>query len=706
MNKYVILPSVKYFKISNFNLYKNNEFEWTFDRNFNLFLGINGLGKTTSLNLIAYALVGLIDKDEKDENNKKIRKSEIEEFTEIMDYGISDRNFFKRYDEQKNSQVYIEFELDNNKISLTRDMLKHRITSLCVNNESLYEELDRSYDNIFEKYSGITIQNFTRILYTLLIRYEEAPSLLFRPRTQHTALRTLFFDDSFHEKFLNAERIYRSLNGDFRRLSDQLKNKRDEILENEKVCKEKDAALIELGEKDEGANNEILKLEQRKKDYILEVNKIDKDIILNEKSLEELSKNHSNLISKKDTICYEKEILEEEIITLEKSVYSYIYSANSIYNLAINSAKYNDCIFCGSKINEDNVKKLLESIDQSSCPFCHSKVGLYNINSKVNLSELDNKLEKKRSISVYLKEISKEIDDIAIQINTIKQKNEKLYNQRSEIYKLQILCDKELDNYNNQIKGSNFFILQNELKNSKYILDRHVEEFEKESLKIFGYKIDYGGFNSAKEARKGIGGIDKKLEDAKIHFDCLLNQSEKGVKDFEREIIQRFNKYNVLNREFTLEVKESDTIEHNISFKYNIFIPVEIKTNSYGVRDKASKLSKSQQIILDYAFRMALIEYYCEITNNKDVFIMFETSEGVFDFSNVVKFSETLLKYSQQNKILLISNLSNVDYLKSILNIDLPDSKKNILNFIEFSGKENIDKDFFDKKIDEIKKLF
>lgn len=702
MNKYVILPSIRYIKISNFNLYKNNEFEWNFDRNFNLFLGINGLGKSTTLSLIAYALVGLIDKNEKDDDDKRISKNEIGEFTEISEYGISDKKFFKRYDQQKNSQVYLEFSLGANKFKLTRDMLNHSIKSICINEMDVQGDLDKEYTNIFEKYSGISIQNFIRIFYTLLIRYEEAPSLLFRPRTQHTALRTLFFDNSFHEEFLNAERKYRSLNGDFRRLTDNLRDKREKIIDNIKSCRVKSE---ELGEYDKNGghwNDEITKLELRKTDLEKKIFNIEEQIKSVEEHLDKLNNQHNDLIRRKDGIGYDKELLDEEINNLQKNMYAYIYSDNSVYNLAINSARYNDCIFCGSKISKEKVEKLISTINSNSCPFCHTSINGYQNNKRIDKAELEKQLEKRNYLNKQYKEISKELEEVNSTISSNKSRYESLYKELIDTRKLQVSYDKELDGLYKKKNSTQFVLLENELKKANLLTDALIKEFEEDSLKIYGYKVDYNIFESAVDARKGIGGIDKELDSAKTYFNNLLEQSTYGVKEFESKIIEKFNKYNILNNEFTLEVRESDNIEHNIPYKYNIFVPVGVDRDGYEVRDKSSKLSKSQQIVLDYAFRMALVEHYCEITNNKDILIAFETSEGVFDFRNVEKFADTLKKYSLNNKILLISNLSNADYLKSILSIELPDSEKYIKNFIDVSGKKNIDRDFFVKKFEEL----
>lgn len=709
MSEYVNLPEITYLEINNFNLYKDGKFTWNFDKKFNLFLGTNGLGKTTTISLIAYALVGFINKKEKDENNDKIRKNEIEEFTEILDYGITDKKYYKRYTQQKESTVSLKFKLGSNIIELTRDMLNHNINKLKINNDEIFQDQEKKYIETFEIFSGISIKNFIRILYTLLIRYEEAPSLLFRPKTQHTALRTLFFDSTFHEKFLNVERKYRSLDGDFRRFSDDLRTAQKKIIENEDLINKKNEELGILSTSKETKESQkeynILKLEESIKNYEKNIINIEEQISLNEKLLNEFNSSLGISNQKKDKVNYNIEIIEEEISELEKRLYSYIYSSNSIYNLAVKSLKkHNDCIFCGSIIEKDKLSVINESIDESTCPFCHTKINTIKNNNEIDKSELNKKLEIKHGLLDSLKKINTEIDTLNSQINSYSNKLSMLYKELKDIRFILISINKDLDKLLNDKSNKEYHDLVDEIKKMRNSTDALINEFEKDSIKIYGYKVDYNSYESPTEARKGIGGIDSELKNIELEYFSLQDKSTKGIKEFESKIIDKFNKYNILKDEFTLEVQESESLEPNIIVKHNIFIPIGIQKGSNNVRDKANKLSKSELIVLDYAFRMALIEYYSEITGNKDIIIVFETSEGVFDFSNVKMFASILIEYSLTNKILLISNLSNAEYLKSLLTMEIPQENKRVLNFIEVSDKENIGRkvEFFKEKLSEI----
>lgn len=101
--------------------------------------------------------------------------------------------------------------------------------------------------------------------------------------------------------------------------------------------------------------------------------------------------------------------------------------------------------------------------------------------------------------------------------------------------------------------------------------------------------------------------------------------------------------------------------------------------------------------MLDYAFRLALIDLYSELSDNHKIFVAFESSEGVFDIGNIDMFTKMLKKYSKDNMLLLISNFNNIEYLNSLISNTFENDTNKILNFISISGKENIDKELYNK---------
>lgn len=704
MKSYVNLPEIKHIEVNNFNLYKNGNFEWDFSEKFSLFLGINGLGKTTTLTLIAYALVGLIEEDEKDNNNKNISKEEIKEFTEIREYGVNEKSYFKRYDNQKDSNVYLEFKLGENTIKVKRNILNHNIIGLMINNDEIIDDLDENYKYYFHKYSGMTIQSFIRILYTLLIRFEEAPSLLFRPRTQHTALRTLIFDSSFHGDFLQAERMYRSSESKYRGEKYKLVKIKKKLIKLEKEYNEIEVKLQKLNKNSNNENEYINEIEKNIKETEQQIFIIEQQIDNINEDFNNFKEQKRKLIPKKSKIEFEIEEIQNKILGLQEKFYTNIYSDNEIYNLAINSINMRKiCIFCDSIVDDEKINILKESINQSKCPFCESKVN--NVEKEeMDVNEL-NKLEAlKNELIIKKKTINDEIVKINKLINSFTNEMKDLSDNRKQLifkYSEEVDKLKKLKFNSSEDLDSDSILLQKQLQELYAQIKLLKEDFEEKCIKVFGMIIDYKIVNN-KYTNNGKSGLEKEYYDAEKKYEELKMKSKETIKLLEKKIIQKFNKYNILTDQFNLIQKETKKIEQNINVKYSIFVPVNIEKGSNDVRDIKDKMSKSEQILLDYAFRLALIELYSEISNNKKVFIAFESSEGVFDLGNVEKFSNMLKKYAIENTLLLISNLNNIKYLQTIVSDNFISSSKSVLNFISISGKDNIDEKYYDDVWNEV----
>lgn len=61
-NEKIYLPTLKRVKISNYSLFRK-DIDYEFILGLNLIIGGNGIGKTTFINIVKYALIGLYKKD-------------------------------------------------------------------------------------------------------------------------------------------------------------------------------------------------------------------------------------------------------------------------------------------------------------------------------------------------------------------------------------------------------------------------------------------------------------------------------------------------------------------------------------------------------------------------------------------------------------------------------------------------------------------
>lgn len=690
MDRFVNLPEIKYIEVNNFDLYKDGTFKWDFSDTFNLFLGINGLGKTTTLKLIAYGLVGFIDEND---NKKNISKIEIKELQEIKEYGVNQKGYFKRYKNQIHSTVYLEFDIGGHSFKVKRDILKHKIIKLVIDESNISGDLDKLYSKYFEKYSGMTIDNFTNILYTLLIRFEEAPSLLFRPRTQHIALRTLIFQNHFHKDFIEAERKYRTTESKYRKAKYDLTEIKKEI---ESSKKELLNIKKELNSTHEIKDNKFYNIENDIKDLENKISDTDNEISHYNNTINRAISKKENLITEKEKLENKLNKLLEEIAQLQTNFYMSIYGDSEIYNLAINSLNLrNICVFCNNKVAESKKLKLQKSINHGNCPFCNSKVS-NDIISNINLEELNKLNNKKKNILEAKRKIEYEISAINKDIYSLDSNLKKLFYEKNTLIKkhednCNLLIDQNYD-VNKDLATQAIFINKekNDLEAKIKMLKNN---FIDKSKEIFGVEVDYEIFEQGYTCGGKNPGLEYDFYLAEKRYKNLRESSRKNIESLEQDIINKFQKYNILKNEFYLIQEESNKLEKNIDVRYNIFVPVEIQ--SENKRTDESQLSKSQQILLDYAFRLALVELYSEISGNKKVFIAFESSEGVLDIENLEEFAKMLKQYSENNMLLVISNFNNIGYLETLMDGFNENKSNKLLNFIDISSKKNINRKFY-----------
>jgi len=117
--------------------------------------------------------------------------------------------------------------------------------------------------------------------------------------------------------------------------------------------------------------------------------------------------------------------------------------------------------------------------------------------------------------------------------------------------------------------------------------------------------------------------------------------------------------------------------------EYAVYAPVLNGT----VRSHANMVSKSQAVLLDYAFRMTVLLLYRQLTNQPTFFVL-ETSEGVLDAAYVPRIGGLLGDFALDSghRLILVNNLSRADFLSSFFR-RVPDSLDRLnctLNFLSF----------------------
>jgi hypothetical protein len=186
------LPSIHAIEINNYALFTDS-WKYKVTKGLNLFLGINGLGKTTTANMIIYGIVGPWEGIAEDYFSEK-------EHASLKD------NY-----KGKKPSVTVTFEVGSRRVSVERYLYKSAIRKYSIGNNEYTMETTRNIDakytaDLSSLCSLDSIDDLSFLLRKLLIREEEGNYLLWDKIDQSRVIRLLLNASGFYKEFSDLER--------------------------------------------------------------------------------------------------------------------------------------------------------------------------------------------------------------------------------------------------------------------------------------------------------------------------------------------------------------------------------------------------------------------------------------------------------------------------------------------------------------------
>ncbi len=172
--EYIRLPVVKKIEVLGYGLFKD-DWHYEFKKGLNLFVGGNRLGKTTTVYILLYGLIG-------------ISRTERTFFTS--------RVLPQMQAKDGSPSVRLQFDIGDNSIEIERDLSNSNIIYLSINGTH-YPKDTTDIEDVYLKevvrLSGISsIDDYRDLLAKFLIREEEGTNLLWDANSQIKILRLLF----------------------------------------------------------------------------------------------------------------------------------------------------------------------------------------------------------------------------------------------------------------------------------------------------------------------------------------------------------------------------------------------------------------------------------------------------------------------------------------------------------------------------------
>lgn len=544
----MIFPKINKIVISNFSLYKlNPEIVLDLDNGVFCLAGANGLGKSTFISILSYAISGIVV-------DPKINFASINLIpTYIKNNEKFALSYFKgRIDESKRdlATVYIEFTIDDFLYQIKRSffdasgLISFSRTSLNTGEDTIDQTLTSyglllSYKDLFTKDVQLSTFEQFAFIQSFVLLFDERKKLIFWDEAVMNRVLYLFFGidtqkadlaDDLNKKVATHESNMRNLQWSItqnaRALSELMNNKTiGNIEEFERVLEE-------------------LKLKEN------DLNQLYEDLKNNKSEAKNCDLNYNDA-----SLC----------ISSLKKQYEKVF--NEMYN--VNIPIENDII----------IVDLLRAI---------SRRILNDEDAEAVFEKLKDRI---KIVSKQLKAKSK--DD---NILTLKEIDNNISNKNNEINELLLLSDR--------------LAKEQEIINKK-ITDNlsSIEKIKTENQKIIqlSTKVDISQIDKRIEALKSIINKDEiqKEKDTQLRdqYKITLNEIEKEIKvnyhSAEERFIPIFKGYatSFIGLDIDIELKTS-----------NSGIKLVLKVNNTE-RTERFQLSESQQYFIDIALRFALLEY-------------------------------------------------------------------------------------------------
>jgi hypothetical protein len=654
-SQFIKLPSIRSIQVNNYALFTDS---WTYKvkPGLNIFLGVNGLGKTTTANMIIYGIVGLWD--------------------DISEPYFTDREHpsLKAKFNDEEPSVIIIFDIGSQKVLVERFLHKPLIVRYSIGDTHYARETTESIGEQYQRdlaslCSLDSIEELSFILRRLLIREEEGNYLLWDKIDQSKVIRLLLNAPTFYQEFsvlekevTDADTVVRGqqdIQHKFKERQRHLTAQRDEVIEKGETLKTRSEVKKKINELTES----IATLQRQKDSNLDSLNYLNNEL----KSLERLT--HS-LSAEVDTI-------NDEITGKEQAFYESVYFSPQISLVSHKLSNYNICIFCNNRISHNKAVQITDLIEhRHSCPVCESEILPSPVKSKMPSKAIIEKLRQLREVS----------NEKSLQLHEHSKKQSSIESSLSELWGKQREIDEKLNKMHLDLNDLNL----------------NLSAFEEGNVPLTQYDRDINVLQEQIDYFQGFIDKHRKIYDEKKG---ALDEKNRQLNE---RIAEHTEKLNGIFNKYAKDYFKQDCVLVAYEGKKPTDSKVKLTTYCPQFDDKLratlNSVSKSEGIFLEYLFRMALVELYASEASSQP-FLILETSEGAFDIFRTTQLAETIAHFGKNKfPFITIVNLSKPSFVADLIG-NMKNPKDRLFNFLEYGAldkEQEKHKKEFEK---EIKKL-
>jgi hypothetical protein len=645
-NTIIRFPVLKRLKVSGYQLFPGIDkkgIDHTFVRGVTVVVGINGLGKTTLLNIILRSLIGFYAPSKFDPYDPGAGSHKMVE--RETDYFSS-----RTTNLAKDARVEAEFAFGSDKLRIIRHLDTLEIESLFLNDKPIKGEQDELQHEIVRASGLATLYDFFYVVRSFTFFLEDKVSLIWNPSGQFEIFRILFFDPTKAKEFAELADAIRRKDSKYRNLRVYYNKAMEELKKAEARTGSKSTATEEL------------RLKR------VDVNQLEEAGAAIRRKLEKALGHRTTILEQIQKIRLELEEDRRQQEGLLDSFFSHAFPdlPAVVSNILNHLDGDHGCLVCGTA-NPKKRHKFRELANQGTCPFCETnnvrteKVGALTARVEGEIKQLEQSVRDK----------SKNISDLEDGLKKSIQLVDALHGERALNSSKLITAQGELEQLEAKLPPT-----QEELDKKRKQLDSEGREMRTLKLEILKETKRYSALLS--EGRKSIEQLAAKLT--------------KSFEFYAGEFLAE--KCKLSYREEKRRLGEEGELLSYPNFHVNMTSAVSPRMGTPRTED--TQVSESQKEFVDLAFRMALFD---AVRQPKDgVMLVIETPEASLDSIFVKKAGSLLRKFGEDgtgepNVIIASCNLNGTGIVRSLLGVDALGKKaveeevpKKIINLLELAA--------------------
>lgn len=580
----LFFPVIKHFSVAQYQLYPGETgtgFEYDVKPGVNIVLGVNGLGKTTLLNLLMKMVAGT---------------SQIQAFGGLgmgarEETATNVRYFSSRVkDAAVRATATATIGFGEHRLTVTRKLSNLHITALKIDDILIDNRTHDSFEDIFKstikEMSGVKqFYDYLLLIHFVFFFLEDRQALIWDADAQAEILRVLYYDP-------NQQVAYRNFYNQISQLDSEIRNTQAVVNRHKKKI---GVELIKRA--DDTALREIISLRKTKEELKKAISETEaKADDLNSTRLQYRNQLEQLKVARESKIKYARSANENFLRNeFSKSETTALYAVASVIC-------DRGCIMCGSR--SKRARQLVqEKLNAHKCPLCESQGAEREI-SEINRDE-DGLISNARKLDDEVEQANHDVHSLEVELIS----HISAYNECMQILVLQRRQHEEI---------------RLELQLAESGMPNNDEEFKSLQENLLGFQ-------------KIVDDANEEKSDYEGSLSTIIDDGETKVAAVAEAIISRFKMYitGFMAEDCTLdyEVREKRIGQgpSTTNFRFPVFT---VRLTSGVFNDQASTrlshrdVSESQREFIDLAFRMSLI---AEITAKSAAMLVVETPEASLD---------------------------------------------------------------------------